>query len=125
MNPLAQTFLSTESINVIAKTFFSKYKNPKTNTIDRFQAEKLIRDIYSSMGIDISPQADDSKDFVEQFSTVSEGIRLEDLQRTFTRYLGGTQRMTQGTGLAVIRKNSKTIIPGASENDFESFKSDN
>lgn len=105
MNPLSQTFLTSESIELIAKTFFDRYKNPETNSIDSENAQRLIRDVYLSMGIESCSQPHEGNDMVEHFGSNKKEIKLEDLQRTFTRYLGGNKKLNQTVGFSVMPSN--------------------
>ncbi len=109
MNPLSQTFLTSDSIEMIARTFFDRYKNPETNSIDSANAQRLIRDVYLSMGIESCSQPHEGEDLVEHFGSNKREIKLEDLERTFTRYLGGNQSLNQVGGFTAIPNNPKPL----------------
>ena len=102
-------YLDSESIKTITQNFFELYKNKNTNKIDIHTTEKLICDIYKSMGIKNYYQKKDGEDFLNTFSSPNppktektqnpsktnknrisaKTLTYTDLEKLFFRYLSG------------------------------------
>jgi len=82
----------------------------------------LIRDVYLSMGIESCSQPHEGDDLIEQFGSNKTDIRLADLQRAFTRYLGGNKKLNQTVGFSALPNSSKSIPLIVSERKGEEFE---
>lgn len=72
----------------VGKRLFEYYDKEKLNRIDMYEIKAMIKDIYTSIGIDFEPSNEDIKGMKSILDIDEDGtVSMNDMQQLMAKYL--------------------------------------